>query len=188
MIANYRRVMVGVGLVAFVLTASTASALTTMHYTGRTFDRFNTYLSNPYTILNRITGTVILAAPIAPYGFYYGSPLSFSFSDGVQTLTNLTGFANGFSFETDGNGDIVKWGFDIERFAGPGYIYSSRTSNGSVDHGNFESESGYTYNVDPNWTITTTADVPEPASWALLIAGFGLTGAVMRRRRVATAA
>lgn len=30
--------------------------------------------------------------------------------------------------------------------------------------------------------------VPEPASWALLIAGFGLIGAAMRRRRMATAA
>jgi hypothetical protein len=28
--------------------------------------------------------------------------------------------------------------------------------------------------------------VPEPASWALMIAGFGLTGAAMRRRRNAT--
>lgn len=28
-----------------------------------------------------------------------------------------------------------------------------------------------------------TAGIPEPASWALLIAGFGLTGAAMRRRR-----
>lgn len=28
--------------------------------------------------------------------------------------------------------------------------------------------------------------VPEPASWAMLIAGFGLTGAAMRRRRSAT--
>lgn len=27
------------------------------------------------------------------------------------------------------------------------------------------------------------ANVPEPASWAMLIAGFGLTGAAMRRRR-----
>ncbi len=30
--------------------------------------------------------------------------------------------------------------------------------------------------------------VPEPSSWAMLIAGFGLTGAAMRRRRVATIA
>lgn len=30
--------------------------------------------------------------------------------------------------------------------------------------------------------------VPEPASWAMLIAGFGLTGAAMRRRRLATIA
>jgi hypothetical protein len=29
--------------------------------------------------------------------------------------------------------------------------------------------------------------VPEPASWAMLIAGFGLVGAVLRRRRAATA-
>lgn len=29
----------------------------------------------------------------------------------------------------------------------------------------------------------TQGAVPEPASWALLIAGFGLTGAAMRRRR-----
>ena len=31
------------------------------------------------------------------------------------------------------------------------------------------------------------AAVPEPASWAMLIAGFGLTGAVARRRRLARA-
>jgi protoheme ferro-lyase len=29
--------------------------------------------------------------------------------------------------------------------------------------------------------------VPEPASWAMLIAGFGLTGAAMRRRRAVAA-
>ena len=31
--------------------------------------------------------------------------------------------------------------------------------------------------------IQTTAYVPEPSSWMIMIAGFGLTGAAMRRRR-----
>jgi hypothetical protein len=33
------------------------------------------------------------------------------------------------------------------------------------------------------FSIGTAGAVPEPASWAMLIAGFGLTGAAMRRRR-----
>jgi PEP-CTERM motif len=33
----------------------------------------------------------------------------------------------------------------------------------------------------------TVAQVPEPASWAMLIAGFGLIGAAMRRRRMVPA-
>lgn len=36
--------------------------------------------------------------------------------------------------------------------------------------------------------VFTFGTVPEPASWALLITGFGLTGAAMRRRRIAVAA
>ena len=44
---------------------------------------------------------------------------------------------------------------------------------------------------DFNGSITYTIGagaVPEPASWALLLAGFGLTGAVARRRRTAVSA
>lgn len=35
--------------------------------------------------------------------------------------------------------------------------------------------------------LTVSGAVPEPASWALTIAGFGLAGAALRRRRAATA-
>jgi hypothetical protein len=38
------------------------------------------------------------------------------------------------------------------------------------------------YVYDP--TVAAPGGVPEPASWALLIAGFGLAGARLRRRRV----
>ena len=39
-----------------------------------------------------------------------------------------------------------------------------------------------------NGLLAVSAPVPEPQSWAMLIAGFGLTGAALRRRRVATSA
>jgi hypothetical protein len=40
------------------------------------------------------------------------------------------------------------------------------------------------YWVGDNFTFA----VPEPANWAMLIAGFGLVGVVARRRRIAVAA
>lgn len=46
--------------------------------------------------------------------------------------------------------------------------------------------------VDPNsagpYEAIVNAAVPEPSSWALMVAGFGLVGAVARRRKVAIAA
>ncbi len=58
----------------------------------------------------------------------------------------------------------------------PGPAFSTGVSYGALP---FE-----TY-VAANWSISA---VPEVSSWAMLIAGFGLTGAVMRRRRIALAA
>jgi hypothetical protein len=40
---------------------------------------------------------------------------------------------------------------------------------------------------DSTMMSLTVSNVPEPASWAMLIAGFGLTGAAMRRRRLVAA-
>jgi hypothetical protein len=40
-------------------------------------------------------------------------------------------------------------------------------------------------NVGPlldNVKLTVDAGVPEPAAWAMMLAGFGLVGAAMRRR------
>lgn len=36
-------------------------------------------------------------------------------------------------------------------------------------------------------SVPTTAAIPEPSSWAMLIAGFGLVGGTLRRRRILTA-
>jgi len=39
------------------------------------------------------------------------------------------------------------------------------------------------YGGDFDYAGATMRDVPEPATWALMIAGFGITGATLRRRR-----
>ena len=45
-----------------------------------------------------------------------------------------------------------------------------------------------TYHQFSDTTFTLSGAVPEPASWALMIVGFGLVGVSMRRRKVAIAA
>jgi hypothetical protein len=45
----------------------------------------------------------------------------------------------------------------------------------------------YGFENQANTGILGTTAVPEPATWALMIAGFGLVGGAMRRRRTATA-
>jgi hypothetical protein len=51
----------------------------------------------------------------------------------------------------------------------------------------FGGQNNVVYATVDNLTLGSPAvsGVPEPASWAMLIAGFGLTGAAMRRRRIA---
>lgn len=43
-------------------------------------------------------------------------------------------------------------------------------------------------NEPPGSVSSTPAPIPEPASWALMIAGFGVVGAALRRRRTGLAA
>jgi hypothetical protein len=56
-------------------------------------------------------------------------------------------------------------GSNYTTFAGPGYA---------------------TAFMDP--IVSFSAGVPEPASWAMMIAGFGLVGAAARRRRTVAVA
>ena len=69
----------------------------------------------------------------------------------------------------------------------PNFANGPNLSNGFSGANSFNGRSA-------NWAFDVlnveraSSFVPEPASWAMLIAGFGLTGAAMRRRRSAVAA
>ena len=67
-----------------------------------------------------------------------------------------------------------------------GLIYFSSYDDGEWSTGyNIEIDD---YGVDGVWNLAadvtpSPSDVPEPASWAMMISGFGLIGASMRRRQ-----
>lgn len=73
-------------------------------------------------------------------------------------------------------------------------VYSSPAET-SLITGNFVLPAGsHTFTVDyvegngsPS-VLNLTIAVPEPATWAMMIAGFGMAGAMLRRRRTAVAA
>jgi hypothetical protein len=101
----------------------------------------------------------------------------FGLGSGTVTLNAFDRFGNLLGSVTDtdnkplGQGPVLE--FDM---AGIQSVSFSGTS-GTVGFDNFEFD-----------TVTpVSAAVPEPASWALMIAGFGLAGAALRRRRPATA-
>ncbi|WP_394762955.1 PEPxxWA-CTERM sorting domain-containing protein [Phenylobacterium sp.] len=67
------------------------------------------------------------------------------------------------------------------------------TSLGSSAYIGFTGGTGLSYSIQDvtKWDLTVTpngAAVPEPETWALMLAGFGGLGAILRRRRAALAA
>jgi hypothetical protein len=89
---------------------------------------------------------------------------------GTHTL-GITLGASGFTYSIDG----------VTVGGAPG---EGSSSIGSVILQGYNTGNSY----DIAWdNLTTSAGVPEPASWALMIVGFGGIGAAMRRKRIALA-
>ncbi len=86
---------------------------------------------------------------------------------------------NRYYMPVNANGGIMYWGAVFD--APVAKVQFTRTRNQSLDVFGLD---GISFNVAPS---PPGPGVPELGSWALLIAGFGLTGAAMRRRRAATA-
>jgi hypothetical protein len=120
----------------------------------------------------------------APYYRDSIEPLTLTFSINGTDVGFWT-IPAGLSFGTD----ALSYTFgSIAALAGESYTIGLRvTTSVCLGCGNVQLNEG----TPIEFTLTGGAGVdpvPEPASWAMLIAGFGLTGAAMRRRRTAIAA
>ena len=87
---------------------------------------------------------------------------------------------NRYSMPVNANGGIMYWGVVFD--APVHKVEFTRTRNQSLDVFGLD---GISFNVapPPPPPPPPVGGVPEPATWAMLIAGFGLTGAASRRRR-----
>ena len=111
-----------------------------------------------------------------------------NFSFNTQSGVNLTTANSYFGFAYPGLGvvsfDYFSTATSAGAFAGPaGYVPSavgdSFTSSTTLSNNAYGALNDRTYSI-------AAAAVPEPATWALMIGGFGLAGFGMRRRKVAT--
>jgi hypothetical protein len=185
---NFRNLATGAALaLALALQSSPAAhANVILTYTGNNFTSF----ISPYTGTDKVTASITLAAPLGD-NLSLGpvTPIAFSLSDGVQTITNQTPglIDQTFSFATDAMGNISDWFVDVD--------FSSPTGTGDIvtggptrplDTAGITNASG---NADASnsgmpgtWPGTTSA-VPEPSTVTVLGAGLLGLGLLRWRRR-----
>jgi hypothetical protein len=96
---------------------------------------------------------------------------------GMQGINfNISG-GPGFAFISAANNDL-----DATFTTFTTSFIANNTST-TISFSNFSGSDG----IDPILDDVSVTTVPEPTSWTMLIAGFGLVGATMRRRRIAVA-
>jgi hypothetical protein len=101
----------------------------------------------------------------------FGGPFSYDYDD------FYTG-AEDFTFSASYLGNTVTAAFSPSNNQSGGFVgFLGNNVDGWESDANVEST-----------LVATAGGVPEPASWALMIGGFGMAGAALRRRRVVAVA
>src|SRR4030095_9571425 len=172
--------LTAVAALLVVYPASVQAVPITYSYTGNPF----TSVTPPYTTSMFVTGMLTLAGPLPPnITNKIVSPISFSFSDGVQTLTSGPLVFGSFGFSTDATGMIVSWDLSVQTFDAMSRIRTFSDFEFGVA-GDMAHEPGgeVAENVFDPGTWTSTAGVPDSASTLTLLSLSLLALGVAARR------
>jgi hypothetical protein len=125
----------------------------------------------------------------------WNGAIEFSFTNDTITYTALiqntwtAQVFNGFVFR-DIDGTIPDFTSARISFSSPDPLMTDARLSWDAD-AVYVNVQGLSFPVDHTFTIELNGGsgaIPEPASWALMIAGFGLVGGALRRRRLHAAA
>ncbi|MDE2404201.1 MAG: PEPxxWA-CTERM sorting domain-containing protein [Sphingomonadales bacterium] len=105
-----------------------------------------------------------------------GSGLDYTVNPNQHLEINLSGAATGSIFSGTYTDDWAHYTYDISALITANGLYT--LSFGEVDNQSF-----YNFGLDNVALATRGGAVPEPATWAMMLAGFGLVGGAMRQRR-----
>ena len=163
--------------VAGVVMADPAVAIT-YQYDGSEFTNFSGP-TNIYDGSMSISGWFTLAAPLGSnvsVVYQPSAPVSFSFSDGVNTITSANSTDYGIRIETDGSGNISLWRVDLQKYivgnpllpnnvtiiacntgqpicgtngAGGDWVDTSASADGSLGGGSASNETLGTWSIAP---------------------------------------
>lgn len=100
--------------------------------------------------------------------------------------TGIDPLLNQVFYIGDGRAGFNNAGGGILQFLAP--TGATRLYLGVIDAFGFNGATGYYHDNPGNFRVSATLNgVPEPSTWAMMIGGFCGVGAILRRRRVATA-
>ena len=176
-------------LMAAVLSPQIGMANSTYTFTGENFD---TIVDSPavpgtYTTAMSISGSFETASALPALFSGVVTPLAFSFTDGRTVFSNPfpgTTLANQFLFTTDAGGNITDWNIQLAYSSGAtifNLLSSTGVGNASITNPGGADTAGIIKVCTGIWCTATP--MPEPSTYAMMVAGLALLGFVARRSR-----
>jgi hypothetical protein len=152
----------------------------TYTYTGNDFQT----ASGLYSTSDFVSGFFTLASALGDNVVDDSiTPASYSFSDGVQTISSASPPTDvTFDISTDASGNINGWFINLE-FLSPFDEISTQTTPNQEDFGIFGGGEGLEFGDEGTWVMSGggTSQVPEPGYLGLL--GVGLVTIGLLRRK-----